>query len=547
MCRVEALEGRTLLSASFQLVSQAREVSTYAIVQPGAGDDLSLPPADPNFSQGPTKEQTNKLSSRDFNEFNQTSQVSLSTVDYVGNNGELDASASASQDSNLGAELLTASGSAVASGRDVNPGATDGAWGESSFNVSFLVSSTLQVDLSGSVSPQFVDTAGPRESIELDQGSTVIALMDARGVGESYGFNQTYTLQPGTYTLKADAYTVSPDGYGESTDVSYQVSLTSQHDTNAATVTGLVWLDENGNGKLDPLEQTWYGAQVYIDSNNNGVFDAGEPQSITDSTGRYTLYNLAPGVPIVVRETEPTPANFRITHAPAGGFYTLTPTAGQVISASFGNTPTTPSTIHGVVWNDLNANGNLDTGEPLLSGIQIYIDANKNGVFDAGDTQSVTDANGAYSFPNLTVGTYQIRETLAAGSKITHAPAVGFYTIALTGGQSVSASFGNVSPGRIYGIAWKDLNGNGMLDIGEPGFPGVQVYLDINKDGTFDTGDILQTADANGKYSFDNLAPGNYVLREIVPSGYSVTHAPAGYWALSLHPGQAISASFGNK
>jgi uncharacterized protein (DUF2141 family) len=315
-----------------------------------------------------------------------------------------------------------------------------------------------------------------------------------------------------------------------------------------ATVTGVVWNDTNGNGKLDTGEPLLPGVQVYVDSNNNGVFDAGEPQSITDANGRYTLNNLTPGVKIQVRET--APANVAITHAP-GGFYNLTPTSGQLISASFGNMPQgrlNYGVIYGIAWNDANGNGILDPGEARLSGIQVHCTISGYPLGSYGDFVRTTDSTGQFSFANLYAGTYQLQEIVPSGFTITHAPAVGYYTINLGWGQAVSASFGNAPLGRIYGIAWHDLNGNGLLDAGEPGFAGTQVYLDINKNGIYDTGDVLQTADANGKYSFDNLTPGNYVLREIVPSGYRVTHAPGtGYWALSLHPGQAISASFGNK
>jgi hypothetical protein len=122
------------------------------------------------------------------------------------------------------------------------------------------------------------------------------------------------------------------------------------------------------------------------------------------------------------------------------------------------------------------------------------------------------------------------------------------FTVELTGTLTASSKGGSTGgTGTISGIAWKDTNGNGALDAGEPRFPGVQVYLDMNKDGTFDAGDVAQISDANGQYSFTNLAAGTYQLRETLPAGYKITHAPAvGFYTLALAAGQSISASFGN-
>ncbi len=63
---------------------------------------------------------------------------------------------------------------------------------------------------------------------------------------------------------------------------------------------------------------------------------------------------------------------------------------------------------------------------------------------------------------------------------------------------------------------WKDLNGNGIQDSGEPGIPGVHVYL-YKCDGSLVRKD---TTDFSGKYEFDFLISDSYFLRfDIVPIG----------------------------
>jgi len=101
--------------------------------------------------------------------------------------------------------------------------------------------------------------------------------------------------------------------------------------------------------------------------------------------------------------------------------------------------------------------------------------------------------------------------------------------------------------GSISGTVFDDANNNGTQDSGEQGMPGVTVYLDLNHDGQFDSGDISTTTDANGNYSFQNLTPGTYTVREVASSGNMMT-SPTGYSAmipLALTQ-DATGPSFGN-
>src|SRR4029077_7630953 len=74
-----------------------------------------------------------------------------------------------------------------------------------------------------------------------------------------------------------------------------------------------------------------------------------------------------------------------------------------------------PGTIAGTLFNDLNANGTEDAGEPPLAGWTVYIDANGNGQLDPGEASSVTDSAGHYSLPAPIGATYQVREVLPSG------------------------------------------------------------------------------------------------------------------------------------
>ena len=89
----------------------------------------------------------------------------------------------------------------------------------------------------------------------------------------------------------------------------------------------------------------------------------------------------------------------------------------------------------------------------------------------------------------------------------------------------------------IEGTVFLDANGNGVLSAGEKGEGGVTVtLLEMSGSGHCDTTVATTTTDANGVYSFENLAAGQYqVTYSNPPSGYAFDqnntgNGTAGYW-----------------
>ncbi len=88
-----------------------------------------------------------------------------------------------------------------------------------------------------------------------------------------------------------------------------------------------------------------------------------------------------------------------------------------------------------------------------------------------------------------------------------------------------------VCPGEIGDTVWHDLNHDGVQDVGEPGLAGVQVKLyrddgDLLFDLAKDTVVGTQTTNANGKYLFQNVPPGDYfavVVDSTVPANFIIT------------------------
>ena len=52
--------------------------------------------------------------------------------------------------------------------------------------------------------------------------------------------------------------------------------------------------------------------------------------------------------------------------------------------------------------------------------------------------------------------------------------------------------------GSISGLVWNDINGNRVVDTGEPGVQGIRVYVDTDNSGTFTFGDKDRLTDADG-------------------------------------------------
>jgi hypothetical protein len=97
--------------------------------------------------------------------------------------------------------------------------------------------------------------------------------------------------------------------------------------------------------------------------------------------------------------------------------------------------------------------------------------------------------------------------------------------VSLTSSQSVTGFVSRMTPGQsaIFGQVFNDANDNGVRDAGELPLAGVTVYLDANNNGKLDRGELSTTTNAQGGFSFYHLPAGTYTVREIVPSGYTLT------------------------
>jgi len=90
----------------------------------------------------------------------------------------------------------------------------------------------------------------------------------------------------------------------------------------------------------------------------------------------------------------------------------------------------------------------------------------------------------------------------------------------------------------------------------EAGLAGVTLYLDLNNDGTRQGNEPAQVsatnnpntnADETGAFTFSNLAPGTYIVRELVPAGYMQVTPESKAYTVTVIAGQTVSnINFGN-
>ena len=105
----------------------------------------------------------------------------------------------------------------------------------------------------------------------------------------------------------------------------------------------------------------------------------------------------------------------------------------------------------------------------------------------------------------------------------------------------------SIQSASVAGRVWLDSNANGVQDIGEPGIANVEMTL---KD-QYGTPVATATTDANGRYQFSGVRPGNGYYVEAtggLPSGVSQTF-PAGYsnnhtTPFNLVAGQTYSSAY---
>jgi subtilisin-like proprotein convertase family protein/uncharacterized protein (DUF2141 family) len=313
-----------------------------------------------------------------------------------------------------------------------------------------------------------------------------------------------------------------------------------------------IWLDTNGSGTYN-VGEGMEGVVVRLYASDGTTLVA---TTVTNENGQYFFGNLSPTATYVVKVDTTTLPYTGLTNFvdPDGGnnstsTVNLAATGPVDLNQDFGyRDESTPNTISGTIWKDINSDGVQDAGETgrFPAGITVVLYNSAGNVV----ATTTTDGSGNYSFSNLPDGTYTVDVTddlaFTNGYWKSNCPTAncgqdGFsqvdpysVTVGPANRNDVTADFGYFyTPAAIGNWIWADSNADGIQDGTESGIPGVVVKLTI----TYPNGATitLETkTDSTGYYNFTNLlldedldglgsGEPTFSLSVQVPAGYQLT------------------------
>ena len=328
--------------------------------------------------------------------------------------------------------------------------------------------------------------------------------------------------------------------------------------TAGYTIAGKLYNDADASFSSSDSEAPYEGVTVaLLKKDGTPVLDKdGNPMTaVTDAEGKYSFVGLPLGeyTVSVVDPTSGPLAGTKPTEAYTGRYkttadVTIAEATGSVIDVNFGFVK--PASVGDKVWMDVNRDGIQDADEPAMPGVTVTLTrADGSAVTDASGNPVAavtTDANGQYKFENLLPGDYKVTFTNPAGYEATVSDAGDDRgadsngteaAVSLTQGQDdATVDYGLVGTGVIGDQLFVDVNQNGgsAPDAGDKPLAGVKVTLTWTGPGgitrTYET-----TTDAEGKYKFENLLPGEYkvsvdpeTLLKAEPLLDVLTHSPSG-------------------
>jgi len=400
----------------------------------------------------------------------------------------------------------------------------------------------------------------------LDAGEPLVDTTTTNATG-NYSLGNLATSINGSanvgYIVQVSASDANlPTGVTPTTATSLSVTLSSG--TPTVNTADFGFGPVQGNGVI--------GDQVYIDTDSNGTFNAGDgplvnatvelyretngtagfqvgfdqlvATTVTGQNGQYLFSNL-PQDTYYVRVINP-PAGYTQLTTFAGNTYdtvSITAAAPSVLTADFGFDASSAGNgmIGDFVWADVNADGVQDPSETGISGVTIRMyTAGVDGIFGTADdvlaATTTTGADGHYVFANVAPNRYQLRvdqTTIPAIYSITSTSGVvGSQSqpsttsdFALAANQNIlNMDFGYpLASGPITGTigdhVYLDNNNDRTQNGSEPGIANVTVslYRDTNGNGVIDSGESIiatDTTDSSGAYSFSGLPVNtNYIVK----------------------------------
>ena len=386
---------------------------------------------------------------------------------------------------------------------------------------------TINANLvTGLGSPQGIVVSGG-DLFVVDEGNSVVGEYDATtGAVVNANLLTGFTDPYGIAVSGSDLF-VTDEGNGTIGEYT-----TAGATVNASLVTGL----QSPDGIVVTLGSL-LGGDIYVTDETAGT--VGDYNSVTGATINASLisgFSDPYGIAI-------SGSDLYVTDQTNGtiGEYT---TAGTTVNASLVSGLSGPTGI---------AEADVTVGAPVIT-----LNPNNQSVA-SGNTATFTAA--ATGTPTPTVQWQVSTDGGVTWNDIRHAKHTTYSFTANTGenGYEYQAVFTNTQgsatttaatltvtgppqPITVSGTVYNDRNGDGVKEHKEPGIANVAVYLaQANRHGK-PTGPIQRMrSDAQGNYSFTNLAAGRYAVWEKTPKGDSITQPSGGQYTIILSTGQQLT------
>ena len=435
-----------------------------------------------------------------------------------------------------------------------------------------------EVNVTDTVTVELLDSNG---NLAKDaDGKSVAAINTSNG---EYKF---CNLAPGDYKVKITpppGYGISPKNAGDTakdSDIGLNKETDIIHLNNnekdmsqdaglykLACIGDYIWDDLNANGIQDDGEEGMKDIKVNLLDENGNIIASQN----TNSEGKYNFCKLKPGK---YKVQVKVPKEWYVTRKDKGGNDAKDSDMGAFLDTDkivempqetiIGNENNMtldggifkPSCLGSTVWEDKNANGIKDDGEPGIKDVNVTLLPVKDYGYEGNRTligqsfKTVTDKNGNYKFCGLIPGKYRVMfeaplakdgsprfttsknsgsdnkdsdtEAYKSGAVVSDPVDVNSKT------DNLSVFAGYIEDICIGDYMWYDKNLNGIQDSNEAGIIGVKVHLTY-ADGTtvkdvYGHNVTVTETDSNGKYKFCHLIPNkDYKIKFDIPDTYMPT------------------------
>ncbi|BDI33777.1 hypothetical protein CCAX7_58280 [Capsulimonas corticalis] len=364
------------------------------------------------------------------------------------------------------------------------------------------LSNLTVTDTAAGTSAPFSLAAGASTTITLPLTVPYVSVGTATVKSNVFGIERGTDINGSSMTIADTSTNVS--GVPDASIIHVSATSSGTQLASDITVSGVVTAQKAGASTgVASVTVTLTGT----DLNGNAV--SLTTQSAADGT--YSFSNVVPGTYHVV---ETAPAGYDVLDAIPGVGATKVSATDLLVAANATGTSSYTSenfqlaqqvgTVSGTLYVDANKNTSLDSGEAGVAGITVTLqDGNGKAV-----ATTTTDANGAYSFTAIPVGSYTVVAPATAGDDTLETGASLPVTVVSTK-DAPNNNFGYLLPtGSLSGVLYVDANKNSALDGGEAGVSGITVILTDSKGKVVAT----TTTDANGSYSFAAITIGAYTV-----------------------------------